>query len=63
MDIRPPGWASQVVFAPHGDPFKSLPQPIYDAIGRVLDAPENVAALKASLDQAWHEVYGHRCAQ
>lgn len=57
VDTLPVGCGPQVVFAPPGDPFKSLPQPIYDAIGRVLDAPENVAALKASLDRAWHEMH------
>jgi hypothetical protein len=57
VDTLPVGCGPLVMFAPPGDPFKSLPQPIYDAIGRVLDAPENVAALKASLDRAWHEMH------
>jgi hypothetical protein len=57
MDRRSEGLGQQVVYGPIHDPFKSLPQPIYDAIGRVLDAPENVAALKASLDQAWYEMH------
>ncbi len=57
MDRRSEGLGQQVVYGPIHDPFKSLPQPIYDAIGRVLDAPENVAALKASLNQAWYEMH------
>lgn len=40
MDHRSEGLGQQVVYGPIHDPFKSLPRPIYDAIGRVLDGSE-----------------------
>ncbi len=49
MDRRSEGLGQQVVYGPIHDPFKSLPRPIYDAIGRVLDGSEEESSVAKAL--------------
>ena len=63
VDVMPVGCGPQVVFGEVHDPFKSLPAPVFDALGRALNTPENAAAFRALVKETWESVYGGRCAQ